>query len=371
MGSLLLPVSLGTGRYPVAISAGGQHSCALLDNASLKCWGYNSYGQLGLGNAAHRGDGAGEMGASLPAVALGTGRTVIDVDAGGNHTCALLDNGAVKCWGNGYSGRLGHGSITHLGDVAAEMGDALLPVSLGAGRTAVDVSAGDMHSCSLLDNDTIKCWGANDYGELGLGNTDVRGTSLAQMGDNLPAVDLGPGAAPVAITSGDEHVCALLADGAVKCWGHNDYGQLGIGTDLDVGDAAGEMGASLAAVSLGTGRIAVEITAGYSHTCALLDDGSVKCWGNGAAGQIGQGDTTYRGDEPDEMGDALLPVKLGTGRTAVTVSAGGDHTCARLDDGKVKCWGSNVYGNLGLGHTQNMGNAASEVGDGLPAVDVP
>jgi alpha-tubulin suppressor-like RCC1 family protein len=251
------------------------------------------------------------------------------------------------------------------------MGDALIPVNLGTGRTAVDVSAGDMHSCALLDNDTIKCWGANDYGELGLGNTDTRGTSLTQMGDNLPAVDLGPGALPVAVVSGEEHVCALLADGAVKCWGHNDFGQLGIGTDLDVGDEAGEMGESLQAVSLGTGRIAVEVTAGYRHTCALLDDGSVKCWGNGAAGQIGQDDTTYRGNEPDEMGAALLPVNLGTGRTAVTVAAGGDHTCARLDDGGVKCWGSNVYGNLGLGHTQNMGDAAGEMGDALPAVDVP
>ena len=99
MGDSLPTVALGTGRTAVAITAGNYHTCALLDDGSVKCWGYNDYGQLGLGDTADRGVGAGEMGDSLPAVALGTGRTAVAITSGSYHTCALLDDASVKCWG--------------------------------------------------------------------------------------------------------------------------------------------------------------------------------------------------------------------------------------------------------------------------------
>src|SRR5205823_3943102 len=141
---------------------------------------------------------------------------------------------------------------------------------------------------------------------------------------------------------------ALLSNGAVKCWGRNDGGQLGLGDTVDRGDGAGEMGDSLPAVDLGTGRTAVAISAGDFFTCALLDNASVKCWGANSEGQLGLGDTSARGDDPGEMGDSLPAVDLGTGRTAVAIDSGNIHTCALLDDTSVKCWGQNLSGQLGL-----------------------
>ena len=150
----------------------------------------------------------------------------------------------------------------------------------------------------------------------------------------------GRGAAAV-ITAGDEYSCARLGNGTVKCWGLNFYGQLGQGDTSYRGDGPGEMGNNLAPIDLGTGRTATAITAGRDHTCAVLDDGAVKCWGHNVYGQLGQGDDTSRGDNAGEMGDNLAPVDLGTGRTATAITAGEQHTCALLDVGTVKCWGHN------------------------------
>jgi alpha-tubulin suppressor-like RCC1 family protein len=175
MGDSLPAVDLGTGRTAAAITAGGYHTCALLDNGQVKCWGYNAYGQLGLGNSGDRGDGSGEMGDSLPAVDLGTGRTATAITAGIEHTCAPLDNGQVKCWGLGFFGRLGLGDTDVRGDGPGEMGDSLPAVDLGTGRTAAAISTGNIHTCALLDNGQVKCWGYNAYGQLGLGNSVDRG----------------------------------------------------------------------------------------------------------------------------------------------------------------------------------------------------
>ncbi len=112
------------------IAAGIYHTAAILDNGSVKCWGRNSYGQLGYGDTNHRGDGAGEMGSNLPTVDLGTGRTAVQIAAGGYFTVALLDNGTIKCWGLNNYGQLGYGDTNNRGDNAGEMGDNLQPVSL-------------------------------------------------------------------------------------------------------------------------------------------------------------------------------------------------------------------------------------------------
>ena len=355
MGDSLPPVDLGAGRTATAISAGGYHTCALLDDGSVKCWGSNDDGGLGLGDDEDRGDGAGEMGDSLPPVDLGEGRTAVAVSTGYEFTCALLDDGSVKCWGYNSDGQLGLGDDEDRGDDAGEMGDSLPPVDLGAGRTATAISAGRYHTCALLDDGSVKCWGNNDDGGLGLGDTDSRGDDAGEMGDALPSIDLGEGRTAVAVSTGYEFTCALLDDGSVKCWGYNSYGQLGLGDDEDRGDDAGEMGDSLPPVDLGEGRTAVAVSTGYEFTCALLDDGSVKCWGNNGSGALGLGDSEDRGDDVGEMGDALPTVDLGDGGTAVSIAAYYEHTCALLDDGSVKCWGDNGSGQLGLGDTYNRG----------------
>ena len=198
----------------------------------------------------------------------------------------------------------------------------------GAPQAFRALTTGDAHSCALLQGGTVKCWGANNNGQLGLGDTINRGDNALEMGEVLSAVDLGTGRTATAISAGAQHTCALLDNGTVKCWGTNGLGQLGQGNTLTLGDGPSEMGNNLLAISLGTGRTAVAISAMLNKTCALLDNGTAKCWGFGGDGQLGQGDTASRGDNAGEMGDNLPAISLGTGRSAVAISAGGNFACA-------------------------------------------
>jgi alpha-tubulin suppressor-like RCC1 family protein len=132
------------------------------------------------------------------------------------------------------------------------------------------------------------------------------------MGDNLPAVDLGSGRTAISLAAGVFHTCALLDSLQVKCWGYNWNGQLGVGDHVTRGTDPAHMGDNLPVVDLGTGRTARQIAAGQNHTCALLDNNAVKCWGYNNSGQLGRGDTRWRGDDQNEMGDYLPVVDLGT-----------------------------------------------------------
>jgi alpha-tubulin suppressor-like RCC1 family protein len=286
------------------------HSCAILDNGSVKCWGYNSWGELGLGDKAPRGTNASNLDDHLPAVDLGTGRTARAISTGRLHSCALLDDGSVKCWGLNDEGQLGLGDVLNRGDELGEMGDNLPAVDLGTGRKVTAVAAGAQHTCALLDNGSVKCWGSNIYGYLGLGDTLSRGAGPSEMGDNLPAVSLGIGRTAVSVAASYSHTCALLDNGTVKCWGNNPYGELGLGDTLGRGRNDSDMGDNLPVVNLGTGRLAVGISAGSFYSCALLDTNDVKCWGANDRGQLGLGDTLFRGDQPDEMGENLPTVQL-------------------------------------------------------------
>ena len=364
MGAELAPIALGTGRTATQVAAGENHSCALLDNGTVKCWGDNYLGQLRGRSSEPVGDAPNEMGNSLPTVSLGAGRTATALAAGGDNTCAILDDGTLRCWGSGLSGQLGQSSANGL-------------IDLGTGRTAVAVAVGGIgvpasgsHVCAILDTGDVKCWGHNGTGGLGLGDTADRGDDAGEMGDNLPTVDLGTGRTATAIAAGVRHTCALLDDGQVRCWGANAQGQLGLGDTVSRGDGPGEMGDALPTVDLGAGRTATSVSAGDHHSCARLDDASVRCWGYSSRGQLGLGDTTARGGSPGEMGDALPAVDLGTGLAADAVTTGKEHACAFLDDGSIKCWGRNQYGQLGLGDTTSRGDGSGEMGDDLPPVDV-
>lgn len=326
------PVDLGAGRTAKAISVGRFHTCAILDTNALKCWGQNTYAQLGLGDTQNRGDDPGEMGDALPAVDLGVGRTVKSVSAGELGTCAVLDDDTLKCWGYGSSGQLGNGATQTIGDDAGEMGAALAPVDLGAGAKVRQVSVGLAHTCALLASGAVKCFGVG--GRLGLGDGKGRGAAPGDMGDALPAVDLGAGKV-ARISAGGSHTCALFDTGSIKCWGVNASGQLGIGSSNPVGAAPGQMGAALATTDVG--GPARMLSAGYAHTCALLDGGVVKCWGENQFGELGLGALRdRRGDEPGEMGAALQPA---VSKGAVAVSACRDCTCVMMDDNLPRCFG--------------------------------
>lgn len=184
----------------------------------------------------------------------------------------------------------------------------------------VQLGAGKDHTCARFASGKVKCWGGNQHGQLGLGDTQPRGDGPGEMGAALPSVDLGPGRTATAITVALRHTCARLDNGAVKCWGDHFFGALGIGDEAARGDQPGEMGAALPAVDFGTGRTALEVSAGNSSSCARLDDGEVKCWGLGFIGELGLGDTQTRGDSPGEMGSVLPALDFGPSRTALGLS---------------------------------------------------
>jgi len=370
MGDALPSVTLGYGRTVKALATGAYHACAILDNGSVKCWGANGSGSLGVGDVNHRSAGASEMGNALATVDLGSGRTATAVTAGGGYSCAILDNGSVKCWGNNVYGSLGLGDVVNRGDVSGQMGDRLPNVNLGTGRTALTIAAGVGHTCAILDNGELKCWGLNNYGQLGLGDRNSRGDAAGQMGDSLPAVDIGTGHTVHGLALGNYQTCVLLENATLKCWGYAGFGAIGSADANSRGDSPGEMGDGLATVSLGTGRTVQSVVAGGNHTCAILDDGSVKCWGYNAQGQLGLGDTALHGDEAGEMGDGLSAVDLGTGRTAKRLVATYINTCAELDNGQVKCWGGAYVGMLGVGPSDARGDQPGDMGDSLPSFNL-
>jgi cysteine-rich repeat protein len=357
-------------RRIVEVVARGYFTCARLDNGALKCWGENGSGQLGQGDAQNRGDAPNELGTYLPVIDLGSGRRAVRVAAGHYHVCAILDDGAMKCWGGNSHGELGLGDKANRGARPGEMGDRLPALNLGTGRTARSMALGYDHTCAMLDNGAVKCWGNNIGGQLGLGDTLARGDEPGEMGDALSTVDLGTGRTAQWIVAHNFHTCALLDNDTLKCWGDNSSGQLGLGDNYTRGATPNSMGDGLPAVDLGTNRTAKSVTLGWSDACALLDDDSVKCWGSNGWGQHGQGDKVlFRGNKPGQMGDQLPIVRFATGRKVKSISAGWSHVCAEFDDGAIQCWGANIYGQLGLGDKAHRGDDAGETPDQLP--DVP
>ncbi|MDQ3871504.1 MAG: hypothetical protein M3301_07825, partial [Chloroflexota bacterium] len=185
------------------LDAGGYHTCALIA-ANVRCWGYSGNGQLGYGNTNTIGDD--ETPGSVGPVDLGGGHTATAISAGTGHTCALLDDGNVRCWGFGGDGRLGYGNLNNIGN--DESPASVGPVDLGAGHTATAISAGGGHTCVILDDASVRCWGFGGDGRLGYGN-------VADIGDDeTPAavgpVDLGAGRTAKAIAAGQSHTCAIL-----------------------------------------------------------------------------------------------------------------------------------------------------------------
>jgi len=308
--SPLIPLaSMEHGGFIVS-GANADHSCALLRNGVLKCWGRNNRGQLGIGERTFR---------IRPVVVDGLNEGIIAVATGGLHTCALTTTKQIKCWGDNRFGQLGD---------APQEEPRLTPGSAVSGLPAgtVAVTAGPYHSCALTEQGGVNCWGINSTGQLGDGTREPRVGPVAVVGLESGIQTL---------TAGASHTCALTVAGGVKCWGNNNTGQLGVGSTDPLLAPADVIG-------LPTGIIAVR--AGQYHTCALADDGRVWCWGDNSTGQLGDGSTGRR----------LLPVAVG-GLPAGTVgiTAGSGHSCALSRGGTVWCWGINRRGQLGDETTEN------------------
>ncbi|MCH2642111.1 MAG: hypothetical protein MKZ55_06560, partial [Candidatus Thalassarchaeum sp.] len=346
----------------IELEVGGKHSCAYASIRDVKCWGNGSSGQLGIGNSLLIGDEANEMGESLPFAILGSQFEVHQLALSDTHTCAVNASGAVKCWGEIALLGIGFDDSDGFGDGYIEMGDVLPYLSLPTGRSVDMIEAGGSHTCAVLDNNDLICWGENDAGQLGLGNTTHIGDDADEIGDDFSTVSLPSGRTVDALALGADHTCALLDDASIVCWGDNTYGQLGIGNTNTIGDGAGEMGASLSTVSLPTGRTATQITAGQDITCAILDNNDLICWGNNDYGQLGQGNTV---DVNDPSG--LSAISLGS--NAQSVDAGVDSVCAVVSNA-VKCWGRNTEGQLGLGDTNHRGDGINEMGSNLNSINL-
>ena len=369
---LIFLVALGVSAdYTIAqgaaqgnLVAGAYHTAVILNDGSVKTWGSNSHTQLGQGIAGSpnsQGDAAGEMGDDLSKVELGTGRTAVRIAAGSYHTAVILDDGSVKVWGKNQNGQLGQGNRTQLGSSASDMGDNLTAVDLGTGKTAVAIAAGTEHTAVILNDGSVKAWGFNSYGQLGLGHSEHMGNDAGEMGDNLPAVDLGTGRTAVAIAAGNSVTGVILDDGSVKIWGFDIAGVLGQERYGNIGNDPNEMGDNLPAVDLGTGKTAVDIAIGGNHVVVLLNDGTIKAWGNNGDGELGQGrDNNHIGDQTGDMGDNLPTTNLPDGLTAIGVAAGFNHTIAIFNNGTVGVVGKNHYGQLGQGNTDDVGANTSD-----------
>lgn len=352
------------------IFSGGSSNCTLYSAGFIKCWGANLSGQLGTENTIQYGSSPFQMGTYLPIVNVGTNRKVKSLAMGQSHVCALLDNEMVKCWGSNSYGQLGLESTASYGRSPGSMGDQLPYVNLGKDRKAKKIFAGHFFSCAILENNDLKCWGQNNYGQLGAGNTDNLGSQPNQMGDRLPSINLGTDSSVVSMALGYFHSCALFQNGRVKCWGRSNLGQTGLEHTQTIGISADQMGDQLPYVNLGTNRKAVSIVAGIYHTCALLDDAGVKCWGRNSQGQLGIGSSINRGSALGQMGDALPYVNFGPNMKALSLAANYDSTCARLDNGSVKCWGLNESGELGVETKESIGTSTLQLGSSWPSVSL-
>ena len=383
MGANLPALDFGAGVKVKKLSTGRNDACAVLDSGDVKCFGINVYGQLGY-------TGNGSLVATTAKVDLGAGRTAKDVSVNTTHGCAILDDDTVKCWGDMFE--LGQGLATGSSTLA-------LAVDLGAGRTAKAIVVELGFTCALLDDGRVKCWGRNGNGgdvstaggQLGTGDLIARGNDPGEMGDALLPVDLGIDPATTApwkvksLSTGDLRVCALLANDRIKCWGRNDSGVEGTGNVISYGSTGALVGDAIPFLDLGIDPATTEpwkvksLATGNSGSCAVLANDRVKCWGTNEYGTLGTGilkglPGTLIGDQAAEMGDALPFVDLGTdtstGKPWVVkaIAMGEFQACAVLAGDRVKCWGYNANGMLGIGDANDRGAMPGQMGDALPLV---
>lgn len=386
---------------PAALELGDDHSCAVLVDGRLKCWGSNADGQLGFdtGGEVAWGTKPEHLGKALPVVL----DDVTQVSAGGNFTCALSD-GKVWCWGDNSRGQLGRESTVSKG---AE------PEAIDVGGEPARVCTGRRHACVLLDSGEVKCWGDASLGQLGLdpADTDAVGLQKGDMGDSLPAVNLPEAAidldcggdftcvvmgdrlfcwgageygqvGPIEedfsaepqelivpnndylhyVTVGERHACSWNADGRAYCWGSNDHGQLVMAKeDISYKEMFGKERTDLEGwyPSWVTNATTQDIVAAGPHTCSLVLN-KVRCFGEDHLGALGA--WVGIGPEIEDIGDDhyedfYSPDVIRFFRDAPppaveAIGVGGHHVCALLDNAHVYCWGDNAFGELGMGQDE-------------------
>ena len=307
-----LPVRVSNVVDAVAFDTYGQHGCAVRGSDDmLWCWGDNGAGQLG--DQALPDSPAPIQRTNLEAVR----GVAVGSATGGGYTCAL-DGSRIRCFGAGTSGVLGYG----------QENDTVVPLEVLDLKSAVSMDAQGRHACARLAGGALRCWGQNDKGQLG---------NLLTIDQNVP-VEVSAVASASAVTVGNEHTCAIVSQGRVKCWGANDRGQLGDGGMQDYSPQARDV----------MGLLGVEeVGAGFKHTCARRRTGAVVCWGANDRGQLGNAAMGEDLFAPAPV--AVTEIGPDHGRLAVALSVGHSHTCALMTDDTVWCWGANDARQLGDG----------------------
>ena len=284
--------------YFVQMSTAGDYtttgsSCGLVSDGTVRCWGYNNYGQLGNNTTTTY---------YTPQKVIGLS-DVIQISGGSYHFCALKSDQTVWCWGRNNFGQLGDGSTA----------TRYIPVVIDGLSGVSQVDCGGYHTCALLEAGTIRCWGYNVYGQLGNNTTTTRYSPVAVEGL--------AGQTAVQIAAGMHFTCAVFSDARARCWGYNGYGQLGCGDTTN----------RLTPVTVSLLTTVTQISTGLYHTCATLEDNTAACWGYNGYGQLGDNSTSQRNS----------PVVVNGLTNTQMIACGYYSTCAVLMDGTGQCWGYN------------------------------
>ncbi|MCF7898340.1 MAG: hypothetical protein K9L31_00110 [Candidatus Pacebacteria bacterium] len=311
------------------ISSGTSQTCATKNDGTVYCWGWNNYGELGDNTTSQRNTpvqvhGVGDVGYL-------TDVTQVITDNG--FTCALKNDGTAYCWGLNGSGRLGDNTSTQRNTPVQVHGVG----NVGYLTDVLQISTGNDYVCAVKNDGTVYCWGANSNGQLGDNTTTQRNTPVQVHG----AGNVGLLTSVVQISTGLSHTCVLINDSSVYCWGYNGYGQLGDNTTSQRNTPIQVVGISVLDNFSNVLRMATGLTT--NHNCLIRTDNTLYCWGLNNNGELGD-NTTVKKYTPTQV-HGVSNVGYLTGITQVSI--GSFYVCALKNDGTVYCWGNNIYGQLG------------------------
>lgn len=304
------PVAVTGGLRFFQVGAGQNFSCGLTTDSLAYCWGNNQNGQLGDGSGTDH----------LTPIAVAGGRRFRQLRLGLDQACAIDLNGIAFCWGANFSGQVGDGTNTV----------RFTPVRVAGGLHWRQLSGGNSYTCGVTTDNRAYCWGNNGNGQIGDSTkTTVRLRPTAVVGGLLFRQ----------IDAGWSHTCAVSTSNLAYCWGFGGFGQLGNG---------GHSQARVWPAAVGGMRPFDHVNAGGNHSCGVTLSGVGYCWGSNQDGQLGSG-SNIGPETCVGFACSTRPVRVAGGLSLAQVSAGYQHTCGRTSAGKIWCWGDNTYGQLGDG----------------------
>ncbi len=309
------PVAAAAGANWKHLALGGAYSCAIGEDDQVRCWGLNTAGQLGDGTLQNK---------TSPSVAAGGTSDWATVEGGTSHTCGIRLDGTAHCWGRNVNGQVGDGTKDNNNDGIADLEP--LPVPVAGGGAWLTISAGVDYSCGIMADHTLWCWGLNTSRQLGDGTTTERVTPVQEksLATNWATVD-----------AGNAFTCATKQDKTRHCWGTNDRGQGGDGTQASITEPK----------QVDSTTSWSELKTGFDGSgCGLFDDGTLWCWGDGTVGQTAQAG-------PGAL--SLVPVQVGAASDYTSFGVGHRFACAVRSIGALVCWGSGTRGELASGYTSD------------------